>query len=88
MPDQAPDIEPGKGKLVYDKERRTIVAASQNDEQRYFDALKRIRSYMTPDQIRRDTKNTGLGYEEYLEMAYENIKAEAEHAIKGKRRPK
>lgn len=31
MPDQAPniDIEPGKGgRLVYDKERRTIVAAS------------------------------------------------------------
>ena len=26
MSDQAPNIEPGKGKLVYDKARRTIVA--------------------------------------------------------------
>lgn len=26
MPDQAPNIEPGKGRLRYDKERRTIVA--------------------------------------------------------------
>lgn len=85
--DQAPNIEPGKGKLVYDKERRTIVAVSQNNEQSYFDTLKRIRSYMTPDQIRRDAKNTGLDYEEYLEISYENIKAEAARTIKGKRRP-
>lgn len=88
MADQAPNIEPGAGKLVYDKTRRTIIAASANNERRYFDALKTIRNYMTPDQIRRDTKNTGLDYEEYLEMSYENIRAEAESAIKGKRRPK
>jgi len=61
---------------------------STANEQAYFDALKRIaRNYMTPDQIRRDAKNVGLDYEEYLEMSYENIKAEAERAIKGKRRP-
>jgi hypothetical protein len=88
MPDQAPDIEPGKGKLVYDKKRRTIVAVPQNNEQRYFDVLKRIRNYMTTEQIRRDTKNIGLDYEEYLEMSYDNIRAEAERAIKGRRRPK
>ena len=29
MPDQAPNIEFGKGKLVYDKERRTIVAVKE-----------------------------------------------------------
>lgn len=27
MPEQAPIVEPGKGKLMYDKERRAIVAA-------------------------------------------------------------
>ena len=30
---QAPNIEPGKGRLVYDKERRTIVA--QPDDREY-----------------------------------------------------
>jgi antitoxin component HigA of HigAB toxin-antitoxin module len=57
----------------------------QSNEQRYFDALKRIRHYMTPEQIRRD--NLGLDYTEYLEMAYENIKLEAAHAIKNRKRP-
>lgn len=28
MPEQDVPIEPGKGKLVYDKDRRTIVASS------------------------------------------------------------
>jgi hypothetical protein len=60
-----------------------------SDEQAYYDTLKRIaRGFMTPDQIRRDSDNMGLGYEEYLEMSYENIQVEAERAIKGKRRPK
>lgn len=31
MTEQAPNIEPGKGKLVYDKKRRTIVAVPQSD---------------------------------------------------------
>lgn len=26
MPDQAPNIEPGRGRLKYDKKRRTIVS--------------------------------------------------------------
>lgn len=61
----------------------------QSDEQRYYDTLKKIaRRYMTPDQIRRDAKNAGLDYDEYLEMSYENIQLDAERAIKGKRRPK
>lgn len=59
-----------------------------SNEQTYFDTLKRIVKYMTPDQIRRDAKANDMGYEEYLEMAYENIQFEAKHAIKGKRRPK
>lgn len=55
-------------------------------EIRLFDALKRIsKQYMTPDQIRRDSKNSGLDYEEYLEMSYENIQADAKRAIYGVR---
>lgn len=60
-----------------------------NNEAHYFDVLKRIgRQYMTPDQIRRDAKNTGLSYVEYLEMSYENIQEEARRAIHRKRRPR
>lgn len=53
-----------------------------------YDTLKRIsKDYMTPAQIRRDADKTGLDVEEYLEMSYENIQAEAKAAIKGMRRP-
>ena len=67
------------------------MADSTPLEIKLYDALKRIgRGYMTPAQIRRDTDNVGLDYEEYLEMSYENIQGEALHAIKGVRirRPK
>lgn len=54
-------------------------------EIRLFDALKCITKFMTPDQIRRDSKGSGLDYEEYLEMSYENIQAEAKRATHGVR---
>lgn len=55
-------------------------------EIKLYDALKKIaRQYMTPAQLRRDARNVGLDYDEYLEMSYENIQAEAERAIKGVR---
>lgn len=58
-------------------------------QQRLYDTLKRIaRGYMTPTQIRRDSRQAGLDYDEYLEMSYENIQSEAAAAIKGVRRPK
>jgi len=56
-------------------------------EQVYYDVLKRISKYMTPDQIRKDAGGP-LSYSEYLEMSYENMQADAAHAIKGHRRPK
>ncbi|HXE63262.1 MAG TPA: hypothetical protein VN519_06950 [Bryobacteraceae bacterium] len=61
-----------------------------SNEQLYFDVLKRIsRGYQTPDQLRKNAeKDYGIEYDEALEMAYENIQAEAAGAIKGKRRPK
>lgn len=64
--------------------------ADSSNEQRYFDALKRIaRDYQTPEQLRRSCeRDYGLNYEEALIYAYENIQSEAAAAIKGKRRPK
>lgn len=50
-----------------------------------YSTLKRIsKGYQTPDQLRRNCeKEYGLGYQESLEMAYENLQAEAAAAIKG-----
>lgn len=64
----------------------TMAKTNTPLEIRLYDALKRIGKYMTPDQIRRDAKREmGLDYEEYLEMSYENIQAEAKRAIHGVR---
>lgn len=54
-------------------------------EIKLFEALKRIQRYMSPDQLRRGAKNVGLEYEEHIEMAYENIQAEARRATHGVR---
>ncbi len=60
-----------------------------SNEQRYFDALKRIAAYMLPDKLRKIAeKEYGLPFEEALGYAYENVLGEAYRAIKGKRRPK
>lgn len=61
----------------------------QSNEQRYFDALKRITKYMSPERLRaRSEREYGLSFEEALEMAYDNIQGEAEIVVRGKRRPK
>ncbi|HLY06117.1 MAG TPA: hypothetical protein VKR31_10245 [Rhizomicrobium sp.] len=63
--------------------------AERSDAQIYYDALKTIaRRYMTPAQILRAASQSGMTYEEYLEMAYENLQSAAEQAIRGKRRPR
>ena len=57
-------------------------------EQKLFDALKRITMYDSPEKLRkRAEKDYGLEPEEVIEMAYENVLAEAKGAIKGMRRP-
>lgn len=57
-------------------------------EQRYFDALRDIATYLTPEELRRSSKaEYGLDYEEALEMAYENVIATAKAAIRGRKRP-
>lgn len=56
--------------------------------QRLYDALRRISSYQSPDQLRREFKRDfGIESDEAIEMAYENVLAEAKAAIKGMRRP-
>lgn len=65
---------------------------SVSNEQRYYDTLRRIaKMYDSPEGLRRQV-DRGVActdsFEDFLTMAYENIKFEAERAIKGKRRPK
>lgn len=63
-------------------------AARPSNEQRYFDMLKRITLYQSPDRLRRThEKEWGMTYPDALEMAYENILSDAQRAIRGKRRP-
>jgi hypothetical protein len=58
-------------------------------EQRYYDALKRIASYMPPDKLRKiAARKYGLSEQEAIEFAYENVLADAAAAIKGMRRPR
>ncbi len=53
-------------------------------EARFYLALRRIKSYMSPDQLRRHAdKDYGLSFEEALAMAYENMQAEATVALEG-----
>lgn len=47
-----------------------------------------IAAYDSVEHLKRTSeKEYGLTYPEGLEMAYENIREEAKHAIRGKRRP-
>ena len=61
-----------------------------SNEQRYFDALRRIaKAYDSPERIARTASGKyGLEAYEALEMAYDNIQGEAKAAIHGRRRPK
>ena len=59
-------------------------------EQHYYDVLKRIaKDYDKSEKIIKNAeKDHGLGPQEALEYAYDNIQYEAAIAIKGKRRPR
>lgn len=60
-----------------------------SNEQRYFDALKRIATgYHKPEWFEKNaTRAYGCSPEEAMSMAYENMQQEARAAVKGKRRP-
>jgi len=58
-------------------------------EQRFRDALERIKRYDTVAQLRRQSERSyGLEFEEALEYAYENVIEEAKAALRGVRKPK
>lgn len=58
-------------------------------EQRYYDALRFIASYESPERLKRNAdKDYGLEPHEAIEMAYDNVLDAAKRAIKGMRRPK
>lgn len=58
-------------------------------EQKLFDALKRITQYAPPEKLKRDAERMyGVDSGEAVEMAYENVLAEASRAVRGIRRPK
>lgn len=58
------------------------------NEQRLYDALKRITAYSSPDKLRQTAQKTyGLEPDEAIEAAYENVLEEAKDAIRGMRRP-
>ena len=61
----------------------------QEQFQQLYSAMQRItRDYMSPAELRRHAQHQyGLPYHEALEMAYENIQAEAKAALKGISRP-
>jgi transcription-repair coupling factor (superfamily II helicase) len=58
-------------------------------ELRMYEALKRIASYDSVERIKRDAgKRYGLLNDEAVEMAYENVIAEATAATRGMHGPK
>ena len=63
---------------------------SEKHEQEYFDALRKIaKEFHSPETLKKAAeKQYGLGPEEAIEMAYENIQGIAASAIRGRSRPK
>jgi hypothetical protein len=56
--------------------------------QRLYDALKTISQFDSPERVMAGSEAMGLDPSEALEMAYDNVLAEAKSAIRGIRRPK
>jgi hypothetical protein len=60
----------------------------RNNEQRYYDALKRITQYQSVERMRKHSdKDWGLSFEEALAGAYENVIYDAKYAIRRRKRP-
>jgi hypothetical protein len=59
-----------------------------NYEARFYEALRRITMYDTPQRLRKEAEmRYGLDHAEALEMAYENVVSEAKAALRGYRKP-
>lgn len=63
---------------------------TRSPELRMYEALKRIaEDYQTPEMLRENADDEyGICPDEAIEMAYENVIWEAQHAIQGVQRPK
>lgn len=60
-----------------------------NSEERLHAALVRISKYLPPEKLHRQSERLyGLDGSEAIEMAYENVLAEAKAALKGYRKPR
>ena len=63
--------------------------STTNYESRFETALRRIAAYDSTSRLRRQSEHVwGVGFEEAIEMAYENIQEEARAALRGYRRPR
>lgn len=59
------------------------------DYRQMWEALQRIKRYQSPERMRRASqKDWGVGFEECLEMAYENMQIEAVNGLSGVRKPR
>lgn len=73
----------GKNKLIKQLRKNDALIL------RLYGFIREITLYQSPDLLRRSSqKDWGLGYEEALEYAYENVIGTAKAAIKGVRLPK
>jgi len=59
-----------------------MTSAEQKRFDRLANAIRRIASYQTPRELRREySDGMGIGYEEALEYAYENMRNEARAVV-------
>lgn len=79
---------PPEGAAANRRSSRSDGSASVVKLQKLYDALKEISRYAPPENLRRNSERAyGVGGDEAIEMAYENVIATAKHAIRGMRRP-
>ena len=75
----------------YDRLKKQYDALKEKQAapaRRMYDALKQISQYMTAAEMNRKAERLyGLDCAEAIEMAYDNVIAEAKAAIKGMKRP-
>lgn len=66
-----------------------MATAKTDLERKLLGALRRIAAYQSPEQLRRTAeRDYGCDPDDAIEMAYENVIAEAKSAAKGVRLPR
>jgi hypothetical protein len=63
-----------------------MLVARTDLEIKLLGALRLIAAYDSPERMRRDAAKDGfMSFEEVIEMAYDNMQAQAKNAIRGVR---